>query len=326
MKKKKRKKRASKTKSISGKILSSAQQLLKTKVIDIAEWKEAKIRAEDYQDTVISEEELSKLDPVHGIYAFGQNKLSVFVEQLSQLPDLSRLTDAYADAEEEYMPSGPPISPLTKSYFACWGLFDLCVGARKETFCGITIDLCRFFGVDAGLIGVFEKMRNSRMGFYVHEGSSDKYVFLRELITNREIKVIVPSGYLGTQGEMWFTRVMPPPFETSRFNYSVVLITPYVVGEAQDRYNFLRGSEKNWSYYFKRNLKRTGIGDKVAAYEFLMKYGLNRTYWNEYIFLGYANHRQDMISLAGFPDIQDSMPRSAQGEARLGIDNLRQLF
>jgi len=319
MRKRKRKKTSHNTKPLSKKILFSAQQLLKTKVVNITEWREAKIRAEDYQKTVISDDELSKLDPVHGVYTYGQNKLSVFVEQLAQLPALSQLTNAYADAEEKYMPSGPPMSPLTKSYFTCWGFFDLCAGAKKETFGSVTIDLCKFFGVDTGLIGVFEKMQNSRMGFYVHEGSSDKCVFLRELITNREIEAVVPSGYRGTQGEIWFARVMPPPFETDQFGYSVVLTTPYLVGELRDKSHFLRGSEKGWLEYFERNLKKTGRGDKASAYEFLVKYGLDRTYWNEYVFLAYVNHQQDMILLAGFPDTPASLPHSAQGEQRLGI-------
>jgi len=319
MKKKRRKKKTRKTKSLSEKVLFSVQQLLRKKVINISEWKDAKIRAEDYQKSVISENELSKLDPVHGVYAYGQNKLSVFIEQIAQLPDLSQLTAAYADAEDEYMPSGPPISPLTKSYFTCWGFFDLCAGAKRETFCSITIDLCQFIGVDIGLISIFKKMENSRMGFYVHEGNSGDHVFLRELITNSEIEAIVPSDYSGTQGEIWFARVMPPPFETGQFDYSVVFITPYVVGELQKKSRFLRGNEMHWLDYFERNLTKTGCGDKAAAYEFMMKYGFDTNYWNEYIFLSYVTQQQDVILLAGFPDAPETLPHSAQGQQRLGI-------
>lgn len=319
MKKKKRKKTNRNSKLISKKILSSMQQLLKSKVVDISEWRNGKISAEDYQGSVISDDQLSKLDPVHGVYTYGQNKLSVFVEQLSQLPELSQLTNVYADAEDEYMPSGPPVSPLTKSYFSCWGFLDICVGAKKETFCSVTIDLCRFFGTDAGLISIFEKMNDSRMGFYVHEGSSHKHIFLRELITNKEIEAIVPTGYHGAKGEIWFARVMPPAFKVDQFDHYIVFTTPYVVGELQNKFSFLRGSEKSWLEYFERNLKKTGHNDKISAYEFLMKYGLDKNYWNEYIFLAYVNHQQDMISLAGFPDIPASLPHSEEGEERLGM-------
>jgi len=65
--------------------------------------------------------------------------MSVFVEQLAELPVLSKLTNAYA--EDGYLPSGPPMSPLTNSYFSCWGFFDLCVGQNKETFGTVTIDV-----------------------------------------------------------------------------------------------------------------------------------------------------------------------------------------
>ena len=45
---------------------------------------------------MISEKELSELDPLHGVYAYAQNKISVFVEQIAELPALSKLTNAYA--------------------------------------------------------------------------------------------------------------------------------------------------------------------------------------------------------------------------------------
>jgi hypothetical protein len=55
--------------------------------------------------------------------------LTVLIEQLAELPMLDQLTDAYAAAQDEYMPSGPPLSPLTTSYFCGWGYFDLHAGA-----------------------------------------------------------------------------------------------------------------------------------------------------------------------------------------------------
>jgi hypothetical protein len=42
----------------------------------------------------------------------------------------------------------------------------------------------------------------------------------------------------------------------------------------------------------------------------LMKYGLNKNYWTEYIFLSYRNHSENMILLEGFPDILSSMPHA----------------
>ena len=304
---------------ISRKVLSSAHKILRKKVIDISEWRDAKLRAEDFEETIVSQDELSKFDPLHGIYVYGQNKMSVFVEQLTELPALLKLTNAYADAQEEYMPSGPPMSPLTNSYFSCWGFFDLCAGAKRETFGTVAIDLCKFFNVDDGLINIFEQMQNSRMGVYIHEARSDEYILLRELITNREIKAVSPSGYKGQQGEIWLARILPPPFAMEQFNYSVVFTTPYIMGESKDKHAFSLATERDWLAYFERNAEKTGFDQQILAYEFLMKYGLSRNYWNEYIFLAYVNHRHDMILLSGYPDILSSLPHSKEGEERLGL-------
>ena len=162
---------------ISKKVLSDLKKSINRKVMDIAEFKNAKIYVENLEKTTISDKELSRFDPLHGVYVYAQNKISVLVEQLAELPVLSKLTNAYADAQDLYMPSGPPMSPLTKSYFYCWGFFDLCVGIKKESFGSVVIDLCQALNVDQGLIKIFKCMQNSRMGFYVHEGTSGRYVF-----------------------------------------------------------------------------------------------------------------------------------------------------
>lgn len=298
------------------KVRFDLKNIIDKKVIDFFELKNAKIHADSLEKTVISKKELSHYDPLHGAYVYAQNKISVLVEQLAELPTLSKLTNAYADAHDLYMPSGPPMSPLTKSYFSCWGFYDLCAGIKKESFGTVTIDLCRSLSVDQGLIKILECMQNSRMGFYVHEGASEKYVFLRELMTQKQIKVIVPSGYLGEPGEIWFTRIMPEPFPELNYGYSVVFITPYIISEMKND-NFVFSNEKNWISFFARNLEKTKIKEKKRAYEFLMKYGLNRHYWNEYIFEGYVNHKHEMIMLAGFPDIPLSNPHSKESQERL---------
>jgi hypothetical protein len=305
---------------IARKVISSARLSLENKVTHLSDWREARIRAEDFQETIISEKQLSEYDPVHGIYIYAQNQLSVLIEQIMDLPMLEKLADSYAEAQEEYMPSGPPMSPLTNSYFFCWGAFDLCAGgAKRETVSTVAIDVCKYLGIDEGLINIFDKMQASRMGIYKHEGASGNYLFLRELITNREIKAICPSGYIGNLGEIWYARVLPPPFENGAFDYSVVFTTPYVLGKRGSRREFLPFVENDWLNYFRRNLRKTRLDDKELAHEHLMKYGLSRNYWNEYVFLSYRNYKHDMILLEGFPDIPSSLPHSEQGRRELGF-------
>jgi len=300
---------------IGRKVIASAQYHLQKKVVNLSDWREAKVRAENFKKTIISPNKLTQYDPVHGLYIYGQNQLSVLIEQIMDLPILEKLTDAYAEAQEMYMPSAPPMSPLTTSYFTCWGFFDLCSGgAKKETFGTIAIDFCKYLCIDEGLINLFEKMQASRMGIFKQEGVSGDYLFLRELITNREIKAISPSGYLGIPEEIWFARLLPQPFDNELFDYSIVFTTPYVLGKIGANREFIPFVERDWLTYFERNLGKIRVDEKELAYEYLMKYGLSRNYWNEYVFLSYRNHQHNMILLEGFPDIPSSLPHSKEGE------------
>ena len=150
-------------------------------------------------------------------------------------------------------------------------------------------------------------------------GASNRFVFLRELVTNNEIKAISPSGYLGNAGEVWFARVLPPLFGTATFDYSLVFTTPYVLGKLGPRREFVPFVEEDWLAYFKRKLFKTNRQTKESAYGHLLKCGSSRDYWNEYIFLSYRNHRHDMILLEGIPDIPASLPHTKEGRERLGI-------
>lgn len=291
------------------KVIDSAREQLQRKVTSLNDWREGKLRSEEYQKSIVSEEKLNELDPLHALYMYSQNHLSVLIEQITELPILYKLADRYAKSTDEYMPSGPPMSPLTMSYFTCWGAFDLCSSsAKKETLCTIATDFCKYINVDHGQIEVFEEMQNSRMGIYKHEGTSGKYIYFRELITDKKIKAISSSGYMGLEGEIWLARIFPPLFNS--FSYSVVFTTPYVLGKLGNNNSFVPLVENDWLSYFERNLGKMRIQDIEASYHALMKYGLSYNYWNEYIFLSYRNHRNDMILLEGFPDIPLSLPHA----------------
>ena len=62
--------------------------------------------------------------------------------------------------------------------------------------------------------------------------------------------------------------------------------------------------------FLDRTIPKTGIGDAGNAYAHLLKYGLSRNYWSEYVLEAYVNHRHDMIMLAGFPDVPSSRPHA----------------
>src|SRR5437764_15144732 len=54
-------------------------------------------------------------DPLHAAYVAAQNFTSFFAESVSQFPEFGPYCQVVGPAEEEYLPSGPPMSPLTLS-------------------------------------------------------------------------------------------------------------------------------------------------------------------------------------------------------------------
>ena len=297
---------------ISRKVLAALEQERRRRVIDFESLKLGAERAEELERGVISEMDMRKYDPLHAVYIYAQNKMSVIVEQIADLPMCAELADAYSNAQEEYMPSGPPMSPLTGSYFFCWGVFDSAVGTEKETLGTVAIDLCQAVGTEPSLVRIFEHMQASRMGLYVHEGMDGSHAMLREFVTQTRHRCISPAGYMGESGEIWFVRVLPEPFESLQMRYSLVLNTPYVIG----RYDgaFEPADPREWQTFLDRTIPKTGMRHAGEAYAHLLKYGLSRNYWNEYVMDAYVNHRHNMIMLAGFPDVPASMPNSRGNE------------
>lgn len=293
---------------ISRKVVDALERERCRRVIDFSALKLGAERAEELERGVISETDMREFDPLHAVYMYAQNKMSVIVEQIAELPMCAKLADAYSSAEEEYMPSGPPMSPLTGSYFFCWGVFDSAVGQAKETLGSVAIDLCRAVGTEPNLVRLFEHMQASRMGLYIHEGVDGAHVLLREFVTGRQYRCISPAGYLGRAGEIWFVRILPEPFESLPMGYSLVFNTPYVIG----RYDrcFGPADRSEWSAFLDRAMPKTGIADGGDAYAHLLKYGLSRSYWNDYLMDAYVNYRYDMIMLAGVPDVPASLPHS----------------
>jgi hypothetical protein len=261
--------------------------------------------ADELQSTVATKEDLAGFDPAHAAYIYAQNQVSVMSEQLTALEELAPFADLVSKAEDLYMPNGPPMSPLTTSYFTCWAFFDACVGSRNETIGTTVLDVGAAFGMDTELLRLIRLMQGSRMGLYTCEGAEDSLVVLREFVTDAVRGVIVPSGYRGRRDELWYARVLPPPIPGG--SEHVVFTTPYIVVEPEPR---------EWQAYFRRTLPEAPQQARLDAHERHMKYGPTRTYWNDFVFEGYVNHRTEAIYLAGLPDVPESRPHSEANRRR----------
>ncbi|HRD88350.1 MAG TPA: hypothetical protein PK752_08830 [Accumulibacter sp.] len=282
------------------KLLRALAQYRSRKIIDLQAFAAGRKHATDQQSSVISPQSLADLHPAHAIYAYAQNQASVLMETITALPALDRLTDLIVEASEEYMPSGPPMSPLTSSYFFYWSCFDAAIGTARETAGDCIAALARCAGAHPEFLRIIDIMRESRMGLYVCEGGDLQSVKLREFVTGEIASCIVPAGHRGQRGEIWLARVLPPPAQ--QFAQSVVITTPYVI---------INPGEREWREFLERTLRKTGINDPQQAYGQLMKYGLGMRYWSEYIFEAYVNYETSLVYVRGLPDVAGSRPHGA---------------
>ncbi len=309
---------------IAKRLIRKMKKMVAAKVVDLESVIVGRTNAEKLQKTVASPDELAGFNPAHAAYVYAQNQVSVMSEQLTGLDEMARFVNIISRAEDEYMPSGPPMSPLTTSFFTCWAFFDVCVGLSKETIGTTVMAVGAAFGMHEELTRVMGLMQQSRMGVYVYEGAEGDLAVLRELVTGEVCRAVVPTGYHGERGELWYVRVLPPPLPGSEH---VVFTTPYVLYDrpwfdpfaqpaatspepAEDRRVVLPPGKREWQAYFRRTLHDGPPEERIARYEHHMKYGPTRDYWTEFVFEAYVNHRTEVIFLAGLPDVAESRPHS----------------
>jgi hypothetical protein len=235
------------------------------------------------------------LDPLHTVYLAVQHAASIFAERVSVLDEFEPYYEIVVKAEDEYMPSGPPMSPLTRSYFTTWAFFDLGFGPYEETMGKCLLDAGTMLGFDAKVMDAIRTCSKSRMGIYEQVGIKGSRCQFRELITDEQIDCHVPTGYEGRIGELWYGRILPPirPVKSHVF-----LTTPYIL---------LNFGKEDWTAYLKKSLLDLKVPQGMRLAHFL-KHGKEPNHWNEFIFQAYHHHQFDAIFLAGLPDVPGSLP------------------
>ena len=291
--------------SVAGKIARKILSSRGSKVVDLAGWREGMKLAREagFGDEGPAPAEFRDLDPCFCVYAQALNIAGPMASSISMFREARGYVRVVGAAEEQYLPLGSPMSPLTNSYFMMWALFDVRFGSGRETMGNCVLRILSEFGCPTWLIDTVGLMQKSRMGFYAHCGRDDKGVLLREVGTREIVSCSVPAGYAGSEGEIWFARVLPPPREQCFAH--IVPITPYVI----------RGwPEHAFVEYLERESARMMARKKPPrtndTREYLMKHGLEPNHWNEYLFCAYEGHQNEAVFLTGIPDIPETLPHA----------------
>ena len=289
--------------SVADKIAKKILSPRESKLVDLAGWREGRKLALEagFGDDGRSLGKFGHLDPCHAPYVMAQNVASAMSESIAEMREAKEYVRIVGGAQEEYLPSGPPTSPLSVSYFMMWALFDVRFGRSRETMGSCILRIAPALNCPSWLTDTVKLMQRSRMGFFVHCGNRDEGVLLREVGAREVVSCLVPAGYTGSEGQIWFVRVLPPPHNLCRRH--VVFNSPYVIRDYPER---------AFIDYLARELARMKAKKKLPrtedAHGQLMKYGPDANHWNEYIFTAYSNYQREAIFLTGIPDIPQSLP------------------
>ncbi len=177
-------------------------------------------------------------------------------------------------------------------------------GPERETIGTLLLDLSGVLDLSPAAVESIRGLQASRMGLYeVLRAEEEKDWRLRELVTEKDILAVCPTGYPGQPGQLWYVRVCPPLDVSGepRGDRHLVFMTPYVI---------LRTGKADWMAYFERSLAFAGPGDPTEKLHELMKFGAKPRHWCEYVCLAYVNHVQEAVLLTGIPDIEESLPHA----------------
>ena len=240
-------------------------------------------------------------DPQHIAYIAVQNFACLFGDAAGELDGFEEYARVVEQAEDEYLPSAPPMSPITQSFFWSWALFDLRFGADQETLGSCLLELMRLMDAPEEMLFALEEYGNSRMGIYECRGTRADKILLRELVTGDELLCHSASGYGGRKQELWYVRLAPPLSDD--FDYHVALTTPYVLTKA---------SAEDWTEFLRKQMVDAD-DDRLALHD-LLKYGNECVNWMEFVFQAYHHFRHDAVFLAGIPGVPASLPHSPERE------------
>lgn len=285
--------RATKTRSIAASIRAQlardGRDAIDSKLVQETATETAKVLA-----AIPTSEELSGR---HRAYVLTHNLLAAASQVLGAFREFERHNVRWDAAEDEYLPSYPPMSPVTKSFYQSWGLYDLAFSRRgrpRETYGSVALALAEVFRIHPLNVELGEKLASSRVGLYrILNVIEDDLIVVQEEVTGAERLVFTPDR--GRAGDLLLVRLLPPVIAGD--DVWVAFTTPYVI------------APDGWDDFFARETA------DVMEYESLMKWGRTTFYWLEYIMQSYVDHTPTSISLTGVPDDRSTRPFFHEGGA-----------
>ncbi len=235
---------------------------------------------------------------------------------------LNRLMDAF---EEEYMPGGPPQSPIYDSFHVQHVLGEVPVGAADETPYSVLVKLTLSSARHARFHALARSLAEAHLDVYAVTAAKGLRGELSPIRGGSAFTVNATAPFF-ERGDLVLARVLP--FEGEYY----IADSPYL----------LREPTQEWLAYFERvaataqqpaaDAARTRPKGKLSAKQeakwrqrqrlktqssqpdLLIRHHLKRgnsdRFWLDYVMDAYTGERRGIVYLAGVPDRPESLPHS----------------
>lgn len=284
---------------VAQRVIHELRNARRNQVVDLQALREAR---ELYQELDVEDDDLSRLPPDQGTWMKAFQTLAALSNFLLGADALRPLAKRVNEAEDHYMPGGPPMSPVLDSFFMSWWLLDLGTGPQRETLCSIIASAGSVLGMPPGLTEMMRVLGNSRLGVYRVTETGPNRVSLQDLSNEHTIEALLPVD-LKSRGSLWLTRLLPPLTEASKD--WVVWTTPYLLRDPN--------ADRDWLDYFERIASGGANREERIASHF--KTPPTATHWLDYVFDAYAGvSSEGAVILSGIPDRPHTLPHSAENE------------
>lgn len=247
--------------------------------------------------------------------------------QLLAAPAFDVLARLHEDVEEQYMPGGPPQSPVYDSFAMQFVLGCVPQGIGNETPYSVLARLLLRDPTRARLQGMAQCLADARLELYRVKAASANDAELEPVRGGAAFSARLTGPFL-RKGDFGLMRVL-------RFDDKLFIAdSPYL----------LKASEEDWREHLTRVVARQQQGrtaapatrnasklsskeqarrrqkDKAKAarhepeevIQRYLQFGLSDRYWFDFVMDAYAGERNGIVFLAGVPDRPELLPQSTE--------------
>lgn len=241
-------------------------------------------------------------------------------------PAFDNLARFHDEVEEEYMPGGPPQSPIYDSFSMQFVLGSVRQGIGNETPYSVLARLLQRDPSRTRLQSMAQTLAEARFELYRVISAGDHHADIEPVRGGTALSVRLTGPFL-RPGDFGLMRVLT--FDNEHF----IADSPYLLkASEQDWLDHLtriaaqqqapavtsppqkasKLSSKEQARRRQKDKARAARSEPEEVIKRYLQFGLSDRYWFDYVMDAYAGERRGIVFLAGVPDRPEELPHSAE--------------